>query len=444
MDKARDLALQVLREVREEGAYANVALVRALRRQALSDVDRRFVTELVYGAVKAGDTLDWMLRRYTDRPLTKIPLPIREILRLGIFQLFFLDRVPKSAAVNESVELAKRYGHAGTVRFVNAVLRTAVREPERAAFPTGKGHATEHLALSFQHPVWLVRRFLKAFGYEETERLLAFDNAPAVLSLRTNTLRTDRDGLLAKLAAAGVEAEPSAWAPEGILCRQHGAMDEMAALKEGLFQVQDESSMQVAHVLGACPGEFVIDACSAPGGKTTHLAALMENRGRIKAFDIYEGKLKRVEENASRLGIRIIETECRDAREIGRYYQEQADRVLVDAPCSGLGVLHRRPDARWRKTESDIAALPGLQLAILEGAAPAVKPGGVLVYSTCTVEPAENAGVVEQFLAAHDGFFLEKAGPFLPTRPTDEEMVQFYPQRHGIDGFFIARLRRKE
>ena len=443
MDKAREVAAKVLQSVHEQGAYANVALVQELRRSKLTETDRRFATELSYGAVKAGETLDWILRRYVNRPLKKIPPMIREILRLGIYQIFYMDRVPDSAACNESVELTKKYSHAGTVKFVNAVLRTAVREPEKAKFPTGKGKETEHLSLEYCHPQWMVKRWIKEFGYEEAKALCAFNNGQPVLSLRANTLRISRDALLERLKAEGVEVVPSRWAPEGILCTSHGSLDALESLQQGDCQVQDESSMLVAHVLSPEAGEFIIDACSAPGGKATHMAALMGNQGRILACDIYEHKIKRIEENASRLGIRIIEASLMDAREIGAKYRGQADRVLVDAPCSGLGVLRRKPDARWNKQPDLLKELPELQLSILESAAEAVKPNGVLVYSTCTIEGEENQKVVEKFLGKHGDFFLEDAGSLLPCGSRKEKMVQLYPQRDGIDGFFIARMGRK-
>lgn len=444
MIQAREAALKILYEVHEKGAYANVALAQTLRRAELNDIDRRFVTELVYGAVKAGDTLDWMLRRYVNRPLRKIPPMVCNILRLGIYQIFFMDKVPVSAACNESVNLTKKYGHAGTVKFVNAVLRTAAREPGKAAFPTGKGHAIENLALVSQHPYWLVKRWVRDFGFEETDHLCTFNNEQAVLSLRTNTLRITREQLLIRLREEGAEAAASIWAPEGILCTSHGALDTLSSLQQGLFQVQDESSMQVAHVVDPQPGDFVIDACSAPGGKTTHMAALMQNRGRILAGDIYEHKLTRIRENAARLGIDIIEPVLLDARNIGGRYAGQADRVLVDAPCSGLGVLRRKPDARWNKTPEQLKELPSLQLAILGSAAQAVRPGGVLVYSTCTITHEENDQVVQVFLAENPQFFLEPAGSLLPSCKRESTMVQLYPQRDGTDGFFIARMRRKE
>ena len=442
MDKVRETAMKVLLAVHENGAYANIALAEALRKARLNEMDRRFATELVYGAVKAGGTLDWIVRRYTNRPLRKMTPYVRSILRLGIFQLFFLDRVPPSAVCNESTELAKKYGHAGTGKFVNAVLRAATRDPDKAR--VSEGDESAYLAIQFQHPKWLVSRWLKRFGRQETEQLCIFDNAAAVLSLRTNLLRITRDELVERLRMEGSKVVLSHWAPEGILCTTHASLDDSASLREGLFQVQDESSMQVAHVLDPQPGEFVIDMCSAPGGKTTHLAERMKNQGKILALDIYDKKLARVEENAKRLGISIIETKRLDAREAGDAYLQKADRVLADVPCSGLGVLRRRPDARWRKTKEEIMKLPTLQSEILESAARAVKPGGVLVYSTCTIEPAENEEVVQSFLRSHAEFSLNVTGKYLPLKPSVSDMVQFYPQRDGVDGFFIARLMRKE
>lgn len=444
MDKVRTAAVEVVHDVFEKGAYANVALVQKLRKSDFSDIDRRFMTELVYGTVKAIGTLDWVLRQYIPRPVSKIQPYIRAILRVGIYQLKYLEKVPVSAVCNESVEIAKKYGNAGAAKFVNAVLRNIVRSPEKSAIPDGKGKATMHLALSTQHPEWLVRRWIKAFGYEAAERLCNFDNEAPVLSIRTNTLKTTREQLFEALKAQGWDAELSDWAPEGIVCRgNYGSLDASELLAQGHFQVQDESSMQVAHVLDPQPGEFIIDACSAPGGKTTHMAQLMKNQGHIVAFDLYEAKLKRIQENAERLGISCIETIEDDARHIGALYKGKADRMLVDAPCSGIGVLRRRADARWRKTESGVGELPALQLEILNGAVPALKAGGILVYSTCTIEPAENQQVVEEFLKQHKEFVLEKTGTYLPMKKRQEkDMVQFYPQEDGIDGFFIARMRK--
>ena len=439
IDRVRELAMQVLQKVHVEGAYANVALAETLREIKLTERDRRFLTELVYGVTKAGETLDYMIGRYVA-DLRKAQPAIRELLRLGFYQIFLMDRVPPSAACDTAVELAKKHGRRGADSFVNGVLRAALREPERAALPDGRNaHA---LALRTWHPKWLVERWMRAYGYERTEELCRCNNTSAPLSVRVNTLRTNRPALMEQFTAAGAQVCASAWVPDGIVLGTHGALDELAPLRMGLAQVQDESSMLVAHVLAPEPGMTVIDACAAPGGKTTHIAQRMENRGRILAFDIYEEKIRRIERNAQRLGISIIEAQMCDAREIGAAYAGQADRVLVDAPCSGLGVLRRKPDARWKKSPEDVKTLPPLQRAILASAAEAVKKGGVLVYSTCTMEECENTAIVADFLRTHTDFMLEETGGFLPVQKTTERMVQIMPETDGPDGFFIARMRR--
>ena len=414
IDRVRELAMQVLQRVHVEDAYANVALAGILREVQLPERDRRFLTELVYGVTKAGASLDYMIGCYvTD--IRKAQPAIRELLRLGFYQIFCMDRVPPSAACNTAVELAKKHGRRGADSFVNGILRAALREPERAAFPDGRD--ARSLALRTWHPQWMVERWIRTYGYERTEELCRCNNTSAPLSVRVNTLRTNSSTLMEQFAAAGAQVRASAWVPDGIVLAAHGALDELAPLREGLAQVQDES-------------------------KTTHIAQRMENHGRILAFDIYEEKIHRIERNAKRLGISIIEAQMRDAREIGAAYAGHADRVLVDAPCSGLGVLRRKSDARWKKSVRDAKTLPPLQRAILASAAQVVKRGGILVYSTCTMEECENAVVVNAFLETNTDFVLEETGAFLPMQKSAERMVQIMPETDGPDGFFIARMRR--
>ena len=436
---ARELALQILQEVFTGGAYANLSLSKHLNSAKLSPVDRRFVTELVYGTTKACGTLDWMLGHYIKKPLSQTDPLVVNILRLGLYQLLFLDKIPASAAVNEAVSLARKLANPGASGFVNAVLRSAVREPEKIRFPNPAKDPVRHIALREYHPEWLVRRWIARIGQEETLKLCKFDNTQPPLSLRTNTLKISREDLLQKFSEAGVEAEISRLAPEGILCYRGGA-EPLHFLREGLCQAQDESSMLASHVVAPQAGEFVIDACAAPGGKSTHLAALMQNRGRVLACDVHEHKIALIEDNCRRLGTDIVEPRLQDSATLHEQFSSLADRVLVDAPCSGLGVLRRRPDARWRKEDS-LRDLPGLQRAILSSAAQCVKPGGVLVYSTCTLEESENEAVVRQFLANNANFSLDSAGQPLP-EPRQETMLTLWPQRDGTDGFFIARMRR--
>lgn len=445
---AREVALKIINEVETNGAYANIALAKEINRRTahgqLSDQDRRFITELVYGTVKAGATLDWLLGLYLNRSLTKVAPVIRNILRLGIYQLFFLEKVPASAACNQSVELAKKYGHAGTVKFVNGVLRNAARNPEKVVYPDRDSQPVKYLALKYFHPEWLVERWVERLGVTDCEALCQTNNTIPPLSLRTNTIKINRDRLLQRLAGEGVACQASAWTPEGIVCQEHPGLGTLASLQEGLFQVQDESSMLVAHILDPKPGEFIIDACGAPGGKTTHIAALMNNTGKILSTDIYEHKLALIRENAARLALTNIETRALDAVNLGSMFPLKADRVLVDAPCSGLGVLRRKPDSRWRKSPEILRDLPKLQAAILVSAAQCVKPGGVLVYSTCTTEPEENQDIVGDFLRAHPDFSLEPTGQYLPAQKRPDKLLQLWPHTDSIDGFFIARIARQQ
>lgn len=441
MKTGREIALQVLKEIDENDAYANIALSHALEQYRPAPQERRLATELVYGTTKARNTLDWVIGEFASRPLAKMTVWVRNVLRMGVYQLLYLERIPPSAACNEAVNLTKRYGHPGTAKFVNGILRTIARQKTELRFPDAQEVPVQHIALRFSHPVWMVERWLARFGVEETIKLCKTNNETPALSVRTNTLKVTRTGLKEKLTTDGLLVEESRWTPEGLIIDGFSALGQLAALQEGLFQVQDESSMLVAHVLDPQPGEFIIDACGAPGGKTTHIAQKMHNQGRVLSVDIHAHKLRLTMENCRRLGVGIVETKAMDARHLHGQFSLQADRVLVDAPCSGLGVLRRKPDARWRKAPAMLVELPALQQAILASAAQCVKPGGVLVYSTCTIEAEENQEVVRAFLAAEREFSLESAGKFLPVaQPV--EMVQLYPQQDGVDGFFIARMKR--
>lgn len=442
---ARLIALKIINAIENNGAYANIALAQEINRQKqLSEQDRRFITELVYGTVKTGATLDWMLGFYLSRPLAKVAPVIKNILRLAMYQLAYLEKVPASAACNQAVELAKQYGHAGTVKFVNGVLRNAARSPEKISYPDRGRQPVKYLALTYFHPEWLIERWVARLGAEACEALCQANNVIPPLAVRTNTIKIAREALMQRLAEEDVCCRASEWTPEGIVCEEHPRLAALASLQQGLFQVQDESSMLVAHVLDPRPGEFIIDACGAPGGKTTHIAALMNNTGKVLSTDIYEHKLALIRENAGRLALTNIETRALDATTLGTVYPLKADRVLVDAPCSGLGVLRRKPDSRWRKSAEMLRDLPRLQAAILASAAQCVKPGGVLVYSTCTTEPEENQDIVAAFLQANPVFKLETAGQYLPKNKRTEAMLQFWPHRDGVDGFFIARMIRQQ
>ena len=445
---ARGLALRVLIDVEQDKAFANLALNQLLEKFRPGKLDRAFATELAYGALRSLNTLDWVLGQFVSQPLERQTVAIRNILRLGVYQLMFMDRVPPAAVCNEAAELARQYGHQGVVRFVNGVLRNLARRLGDIKFPLLEDNPVEHIALKHSHPVWLVKRWLKEFGQEATIAICRADNEPAPNTVRTNTLKINRDDLSDRLTREELAVVKTSFAPEGLYIEGFLSLGSLDSFREGLFQVQDESSMLAGRALAPLPGSLVIDACSAPGGKTTHLAQLMENKGRILAFDIHPHKMALINENCARLGIGIVESFASDARELPGELYGQADFVLVDAPCSGLGVLRRRPDARWRKDPAELPAIVQLQSQILEGASRCVKAGGVLLYSTCSITHEENLGQVEAFLTKYPGFELEELATTLPgeldsggTLPRG--YIQIYPGSHGMDGFFIARMRKK-
>ena len=432
----REAALLVLLQIWEEGAYTAIALNRVLRQAKLEEQDRRFATELVNGAVKARGTLDFILGQMVDRPLQKLEPVIRHILHLGLFQIFYLDRIPDSAACNESVNLSKKFSHKGTDKFVNGVLRNSIRQKVALC-----ERIQEDVSLRLSHPRWLLQRWRKQFGEEEAEALCRWDNEPASLCLRVNTLMTARDAFLQDLREFGCEGKVSLWCPDGIVITRSPGLPALLQTFPHSFYVQDESSMLPAMLLQPKAGEQILDMCAAPGGKTTHIAALMENKGRVTACDIYPHKLKLIEENAKRLKLDNIKTELQDGTVLREEWTGKFDRVLVDAPCSGLGVLRRRAEARWTKREKDLREFPVLQQRILENASRYVKTGGFLVYSTCTLEENENGKQIDNFLQNHREW---KQAGFV--HPRSKEMVkelQLYPQRDGVDGFYLTLLQKE-
>lgn len=446
--EAREAALQVLLDVDKREAYANLALGAVLGKYQPEKLDRSFTTELVYGTLRARNTLDWALGNYLRRPISGLTPVVRNILRLGAYQLLYMDRVPDSAAVNESANLARRHGHAGIVKFVNGVLRNLARGKDKLPYPDPAADPVASIALRHSHPEWLVRLWLDEFGYDGTVALCMANNQAAPNSVRVNSLKTEITELMALLRGMGITAERGRYAADCLYLSGFVALGELAPFRDGLFQMQDESSILVGQAVSPQPGARVIDVASAPGGKATHLAQLMQNRGEILALDVHEHKIGLIEENCRRLGVTIVNTMLTDARTLPEKYSGRADYVLVDAPCSGLGVLRRRPDARWRKSLEQIRELTVLQAQILEAAAAVLQPGGVLVYSTCTITREENYGQVMNFLAAHPNFSLESIAGLVPESldhagTLQRGYLQILPHLHGLDGFFMARLRKQ-
>lgn len=444
---ARELALLVLQGVDEHGAYANIELNRILEAHKPEKQERAFATELVYGTLRNLQHIDHILSQFIKRPLKDLTVWVRNILRLGVYQLKFVERIPASAACNESVNLVKKYGHKGVVAFANGVLRNIGRNLDNLKYPSLAKDPVGHISIVYSHPQWMVQRWLEQFGVEATIQLCQTNNQAASLTARVNTLKISRAELMERLQAQGIKTQSTRWSADGLVLQGVDSLHSLDLFQQGLFQIQDESSMLVAPVVDPQPHQLVVDTSAAPGGKTTHLGQLMQNQGTIYACDLHPHKLELIKENCQRLGIDIVQTFALDATQLPQEWTGRANRVLVDAPCSGLGVLRRRPDARWRKEAGDLVAIQQLQLAILASAANLVQPGGVLVYSTCTITPEENQEVVQAFLADHPEFQLDALAPYLPADfPLEQPQagwVQILPHLHDMDGFFIARMVKK-
>lgn len=433
MKNARETAVLTLTDVYRDGAYSNLALKKRLEKD-MPGAEKRLATTLVYGVIQRQLMLDYIIGQYSKIKLKKISHYILEILRVGIYQLLYMDKIPPSAAVNESVKLAKRYGHGASAGFVNGLLHGVIQG--NVQYPDD---LIACLSVKESFPMWLCQEWVREFGLDFAEDLMRAMNVEPRLCLRTNTLKISAGALAERLPGG----ELSLLYPQAVLCNGF----DIAASEEyqkGFFTVQDISAMLAGAALAPKAGETVIDLCAAPGGKTTHLAQLMENRGRILAFDIHLHKIKLIEENAKRLGIDIISAQAGDACRLQSGLENTADKVLADVPCSGLGIIRRKPEIKWNREEnSDLAEI---QDKILENAARYIKPGGEIVYSTCTIRKQENEDVVRRFLDRHRDFAPADFHMQLPQALRKDSVkngyVTFYPNTDGIDGFFIAKLKR--
>ena len=448
---ARIAALDQLDRVESEGAFVGHFTSDETKR--LDARDRRQTTEYVAGVTRWRRHLDFLLAEFYNGDLAKMEAPLRQILRLGLYEVLHMH-TPPHAAVDEAVELAKRRVRRGAGGLTNGILRAILRSKEKLPEPAS-GDAADDLAVRHSHPTWMVRRWLERFGPEETDALLQWNNARPTYHIRVNTLRQPVDEFLASLpqeqaASSAAENNISGSDESGAVIRSPYMDDFLRVgslqplldrIRSGDCAVQDESAGLVVRLLDPQPGESLLDGCAAPGGKTLYAAALMQNDGNILANDAQEGKLARLEEMAGRMGIEIIRTHVDDLREleVGTSY----DAVLVDAPCSGLGVLAKRADLRWRRSPEDLTELAQLQAELLDAAARHVVGGGRLIYGTCTTEPEENEAVIQDFLDRHSEFAVESAAPYVPEEMvTGEGYFASLPHRDGIDGAFGVRLRK--
>lgn len=437
---ARETALQVLVSCRTNGAWADAALKAQLSRNGLSGPDAALCSRIVYGVTQNRMLLDFYIGVYCSQKPDHLQPPLLDILRIGAYQILFLDKVPDSAAVNTSVELAKLSKRGQASGLVNAVLRKiSQNKHDLPAIPDRDPE--RYLSIRYSHPKWLVKRLLALLGREEAEAFLAADNGVAPLTVQVNPLKTDVAALTAQLAEDGITARPHEWVPGCLELSGTGDLTTLAPFQEGKFLVQDPAARLVSLIAGAKPGQNVLDVCAAPGGKSFSAAFAMEDRGRVLACDLHENKLKRIREGAQRLGLSCIETAAADGRISRAEWMGAFDVVLVDAPCSGLGIIRKKPDARYKKAD-DLFTLPVVQAAILDNAASYVRPGGTLVYSTCTVLPEENQQVTDAFLSEHPEFSREKFS--LPELEGETDgQVTLWPQRHDTDGFYICRMKRQ-
>ncbi|WP_211184409.1 16S rRNA (cytosine(967)-C(5))-methyltransferase RsmB [Paenibacillus lemnae] len=439
--------MDVLTQVEQEGAYSNLLLNSALNKAVLEKGDAGLATELVYGTIARMNTLDYFLDRFVKKGLAKLQPWVRSLLRLSLYQILYLDRIPEHAVVSEAVNLSKKRGHQGISGMVNGVLRSVLRERSQLLVPDDLPPA-ERISLQHSHPLWMVKRWVKQYGEEATEDICAANNAPPPVSVRVNTTMISRDQMLNEMMEAGHTAVPSEVSPYGIVVQSGGNMAYTEWYREGMISIQDESSMLVAEMVEPHPGMTVLDCCAAPGGKTSHIGELMKDEGRIIANDLHSHKQKLIADQAERLGLSSITSVTGNALDLPNIYEDNSfDRVLLDAPCSGLGVIRRKPDLKWVKTPEDAGAIAELQAKLIHAAAGLVKPGGLLVYSTCTMESRENEGIIEAFLASRSDYAIEPDPEHFSEVIRERALsrgggIQILPQHFHSDGFFIARLRR--
>ena len=435
----RDAALTILLTVDKSQAYSNLLLHQTIEKYNIDAKDRSLLTELTYGTLQYKYTLDYYLEPFIRG---KVDIWVRWLLRLSLYQMHYLTRIPAHAAVHEAVEIAKRRGHQGIGSMVNGILRSILREGVRSTELIE--NANERLAIETSHPQWLVDRWVASYGYEMTKEMLQENNIAPMQTVRVNRTKATVENVLATLEREGIKAKRSEVMPDCVFILS-GQAARTAAFKNGLITIQDESSMLPATVLNPQPGMKVLDMCAAPGGKTTHLAEMMNNEGSILATDLHPKKLDLIEENTARLGLNIVQTAPLDGRKAAEFLKPEYDAILVDAPCSGLGVMRRKPDIKYTKREEDLASLQTIQLGILDNAVQLLKSGGRLVYSTCTVDRNENEGTVQAFLEAHpemEAIQLENL-PIQLDAKQQNGMLQVFPQDFGGDGFFVAAFVKK-
>lgn len=434
----RGIAVKILNRVERTDSYLDKVLDSELKSPDLPDVDKGLLTEIVHGVLRWQNRLDWVLNGFSHGNFAKSEINVKNTLRVALYQILFLDRIPHPAAVNEGVEFIKRIRGEKPAGLVNAVLRNIIRNIEGIRYPPPADDLVQYLSVYYSHPHWMVKRWLNRFGEEDVKKLLTAGNERPTLSLRINKLKGEPGQFLHQLEQQGIPYTGSSHVDYFVKVKSLSRIGDMGLFRGGMFTIQDESAALPCLLLSPKPGERVLDLCSAPGGKTTNIAEIMKNEGEVVAIDKYEVKLNQVRASCERLGLRNVTFLAADSSTLEI---EPADRVLLDAPCSGLGVLAKKPDIKWKRDVSDLMQLTRIQAAMIDNAARLVKPGVVLVYSTCTMEPEENQDIVKGFLARHPDFHLESAAAYVShDLVSPEGFVETFPHRHAMDGSFAARL----
>lgn len=440
---AREAAMLALNACQRQGGWSDGALKKQLSAAELSGRDAALATQLCFGVLQNQMLLDFYLAKFSNIPLKRMEGKVVQTLRLGAYQMLFLTRIPHSAAVNSAVALVKAHcKNPRAAGMVNGILRSMERSLQNMPV-IPQGDPVAYLSTLYSHPEWLVKEFILSLGEEETAQLLAADNSQPPTAVMVNTTRTTVEALKAMLEADHVEAEPHPWLENCLLLSRTGDLERLEAFQQGLFYVQDPASRLSVLAAGAKPGMRVLDCCAAPGGKSFAAAIAMENQGEIVSCDLHPHKKKLIQAGADRLGLTIITPKTADGKVFRPEWERAFDLVLVDAPCSGLGVIRKKPDIRY-KDPAPLADLPAVQLDILRNAARYVRPGGTLMYSTCTLLYRENGEVVETFLAENKSYKAETFTLPGPVGPVQSGSVTLWPHRHGTDGFFISKMRKEE
>ncbi|KMK77158.1 16S rRNA (cytosine(967)-C(5))-methyltransferase RsmB [Alkalihalobacillus pseudalcaliphilus] len=443
----REVALNILMQVEDKKAYSNLLLNQTIKNGHVDKKDIGLLTELVYGTIQRKLSLTFFLTPFVKKGLESLEPWVTTLLKMSLYQFVYLERIPDRAIIHEAVTIAKKRGHEGTGSLVNGVLRSIQRD----GVPTFDSlkNQTKRLAFEYSFPKWMVRRWLEVYGEQATIEMMVTSLKPPVITIRVNQLITTPIELITLLEQEGVKAVNGTLSPDALVIKE-GNPFTTKAFEQGLFTAQDESSMLVARALGPLPNEKVLDSCAAPGGKSTHLAEQMNNQGMLVSIDLHEHKVKLIQDQAKRLGLTMIEAKSGDVRTFSSETEHESfDKILLDAPCSGLGVIRRKPDIKWLKQESDIKDIAALQKSLLEAVAPLLKKGGRLVYSTCTIDKEENEAIVEQFLQTHPEFQWDKSlSERLPHQVSNvkgfaEGSVTILPQDFETDGFYIACLMKQ-